>query len=95
MPRAPPGRPRRCTSAHGRSFGESRLVCNFHWQSDVIGGRHMAAATVARLQSQPEFQADVEAARKELAAARKAGAGPGRDCVAETRALAQVIPNVQ
>lgn len=81
--------------ARGRSFGESRMVCNVHWQSDVIGGRHMAAATVARLQSQPEFQADVVSARKELEAARKRGVGPGRDCDAEARALAQLIPNVQ
>jgi acid phosphatase (class A) len=81
--------------ARGRSFGESRMVCNFHWQSDVIAGRHMAAATVARLQSQPEFQADVEAARKEYAAARSKGAGPGRDCDDESRALGQLIPNVQ
>ena len=30
----------------GREFGESRVVCNVHWQSDVDAGRFMASATV-------------------------------------------------
>jgi acid phosphatase (class A) len=36
--------------ARGRAFGESRIVCNHHWFSDVVWGRFMGAATVARLQ---------------------------------------------
>ncbi len=35
--------------ARGRAFGESRVVCGVHWQSDVIEGRFMGASTVARI----------------------------------------------
>jgi acid phosphatase (class A) len=74
--------------ARGRAFGQSRVICNVHWQSDVDEGRVMAAATVARLHAEPQFRADVEAARGELAAARAAGRKPARDCAAEAEALA-------
>ncbi|WP_338084147.1 phosphatase PAP2 family protein [Cupriavidus neocaledonicus] len=74
--------------ARGRAFGQSRVVCNVHWQSDVNAGRTMAAATVARLHADPTFRADLERARREVAAARAAGARPSRDCQAETAALA-------
>lgn len=50
----------------GLSFGQSRVICNAHWQSDVDAGRIMATATVARLHSNPEFLADIQGARKEL-----------------------------
>jgi len=56
--------------ARGRVFGESRMVCNVHWQSDVNEGRFMGAATVARLHADPEFLADLEAAKEEVAAIR-------------------------
>ena len=55
----------------GREFGESRVVCNVHWQSDVNEGRFMGAATVARLHANPVFQADLKAAKKEVAMLRK------------------------
>lgn len=75
--------------ARGRAFGQSRVVCNVHWQSDVNEGRMVAAATVARLHADPAFRADVARAKAELAAARASGAGPARDCQAESLALAQ------
>ena len=31
----------------GRAFGESRMVCNHHWYSDVVWGRFMGAGGVA------------------------------------------------
>lgn len=71
----------------GRSFGESRLVCNVHWQSDIIAGRVIGAATVARLHDDPTFLADLAAARREIAAARAQGLQPARDCAAESAAL--------
>ncbi len=81
--------------ARGRNYGESRLICNAHWQSDVLEGRYVAAATVASLHTVPEFLQDVAIARKEVAAARKAGVPqPTRDCAAEANALAQPIPGV-
>jgi acid phosphatase (class A) len=51
--------------ARGRAFGESRMVCNVHWQSDVNEGRFMGAATVARLHANAEFTADLERAKRE------------------------------
>ncbi len=77
--------------ARGRAFGESRLVCNVHWHSDVVEGRFMGAATVARLQADPEFQAAVEAAKGELAAARAKALEPARDCAAEADALGRDV----
>lgn len=56
----------------GRDFGDSRLVCNVHWASDVDAGRLMASATVARLHAAPQFRADVAAARAEIAGQRLA-----------------------
>ncbi|ASV88799.1 class A nonspecific acid phosphatase PhoN domain protein (plasmid) [Ochrobactrum quorumnocens] len=53
----------------GLSFGQSRVICNAHWQSDVDAGRIMGAATVAKLHNSPEFLADIQAARKELESA--------------------------
>ncbi|WP_185814729.1 phosphatase PAP2 family protein [Xanthomonas sp. SS] len=77
--------------ARGRNYGESRLVCNVHWQSDVLAGRFMGAATVARLHADPAFRADLEDARKEIAAARAQGLTPAQDCAAEAATL-QVRP---
>ncbi len=78
--------------ARGRAFGESRLVCNVHWESDVIEGRFIGAATVARLHDEPEFLADLAAARTELAAAHARHLSPQRDCAFETKALAEAPP---
>lgn len=74
--------------ARGLAFGESRNACNVHWHSDVIQGRTMAAATMARLHAEPAFRADLEAAGDELAAVRKKGLKPNRNCSTESAALA-------
>lgn len=71
----------------GRAYEESRMICNAHWQSDVIGGRLVGAAVAARLHSSPAFLADLKAAKAEIAAARAKGLGPTRRCVDETAAL--------
>lgn len=75
--------------ARGRAFGQSRLICNVHWQSDVTEGYLTGAATVARLHADPAFRADVQAATAELAAVHAKGLKPTRDCKAEAEALAQ------
>ena len=75
--------------ARGRAFGESRVICNVHWQSDVIEGRFMGAGTVARLHADPTFRADLEAAKAELAAVRARGLKPLRDCAVEAAAMAK------
>lgn len=73
--------------ARGRNYGESRLVCNVHWQSDILEGRFMGAAAVARLHDNAAFQRDLLAARSETAAARKAGLHSSRNCTAEEAVL--------
>lgn len=78
----------------GRSFGESRLVCNVHWQSDILEGRFLGAAVVARQHTVAEFRGDIELARQELTAVRAKGLPPGRDCGMEAEALTQKIPGV-
>ncbi|MET0327348.1 MAG: phosphatase PAP2 family protein [Luteimonas sp.] len=72
----------------GRAFGESRLVCNVHWHSDIVEGERVGAATFARLQASQAYRADVDAARREVAAQRAAGATP-RHCDAEAVGLRQ------
>ncbi|MEG3143675.1 phosphatase PAP2 family protein [Sphingomonas sp. RT2P30] len=72
--------------ARGRAFGDSRRVCNVHWLSDVEEGRVTAAMTVARLNADPAFLADLDTARAEL---RTVHALP-HGCEAEAGALALV-----
>jgi acid phosphatase (class A) len=79
--------------ARGRQFGESRLVCNAHWQSDVLEGRAVAGGVFAKLQGNADFLADVAAARKEVAARQAAGAAPV-GCDTEAAALATPVPGV-
>lgn len=74
--------------ARGRAFGESRTVCNVHWYSDVVAGRVVGAAAVARLQTNEEFLAAKEAARAEILRARQEAVAPEQDCAAEAAALA-------
>lgn len=74
--------------ARGRAFGESRNVCNVHWRSDVVAGRMVGAAAVARLHTNDAFLAAMAVAREEIARAREQGLSPGRDCAWEARALA-------
>jgi len=53
----------------GRDFTWSRVVCGVHYPSDVEAGRTVAAAAIARLHADPDFQREFAAARDELAAA--------------------------
>ena len=62
--------------ARGRAFGESRAVCGVHYVSDVEGGRLTTTALVAALHGNSEFEADITAARAELAKARAAAPKP-------------------
>lgn len=71
----------------GLEFGQSRVVCNAHWQSDVDAGRTMGAATVAKLHTNAAFLADVKAARKEVQNARTQGSASALNCGAEEAAL--------
>jgi acid phosphatase (class A) len=78
--------------ARGLAFGQSRVICGVHWESDVIEGRLVGAGAVARLHADPAFRADLEAAKAELAAVRAKGLKPMRDCKEEAAALALQPP---
>ncbi len=54
----------------GLEFGDSRVVCGFHYASDVNAGRIAAAAVFARVQSDGRFQADLAALRAAVSASR-------------------------
>lgn len=71
-----------------RAFGESRAVCGVHTASAVAAGRDNGAAVVAAVHGTPDFRADMDAARAELAALR-AKAGPLEGCEAEAAILAR------
>ncbi|GFO66944.1 acid phosphatase [Geomonas limicola] len=72
----------------GLAFGESRIVCNVHWQSDVAQGRIMGASAVARLHASREFQEDLKEAKKEVESLTKKGLLPDQAaCTAEADTL--------
>ena len=72
----------------GRAYGQSRGICGVHWKSDIEAGRIIGAATFARLQTNPLFAAQLEAARTEVAKERSRGSAPAAACATETAALA-------
>jgi acid phosphatase (class A) len=71
----------------GYAFGQSRVVCGVHWQSDVNAGRLVGSAVVAQLHANAEFEAQLVEARKEVAAESAAGVKPAVDCATEAAAL--------
>ncbi len=75
--------------ARGRAFGESRNVCNVHWYSDVVAGRLVGAAAVAKLHANKEFRSAMQAARADIERARKSGQVTKQDCAREAAALAE------
>lgn len=71
-----------------REIGWSRAVCRMNWPTDVEAGLELGARLFEAAAAQPDFAADLEAARAELAAARAEGlTSPA--CAAERRALGQ------
>lgn len=74
--------------ARGLAFGQNRVICGVHWQSDVNAGRSIGASVPPRLHTNADFQAQLAAAKRELNDARAKGLLPTRDCNAEAAALA-------
>lgn len=71
----------------GRVFGESRIVCGVHWESDVQEGYLAGAAEVAAMHGSAAFRADMDAARAELAALRTTAPKPdAKQCEIEHEA---------
>lgn len=73
--------------SRGREFGQSRVVCDAEWQSDVDAGRVLATEVVKRMHSSKAFQSDLAAARAELESVNLTGQRPS-NCAAEAVALA-------
>ena len=86
--------PERAAAVRARAyeFGQSRVVCRVHRQSDVDAGRTVGRAVFERLHQDPEFVADMAAAKVEVKKARRYGPPAGRDCRAETAALQATDP---
>ncbi len=55
--------------ARGIDFGQSRVVCGFHYPSDIEAGRLAAAALLQRLHADPAYLKDLAQARREVSAA--------------------------
>ncbi|MBK7902054.1 MAG: phosphatase PAP2 family protein [Proteobacteria bacterium] len=87
-------RPERAAAARARGyeFGQSRVICRVHRQSDVDAGRTIGQAVFERLHQDPEFVADMAAAKLEVKKARRHGPSAGRDCRAEAAALQVTDP---
>jgi len=52
----------------GYQLGQSRVICGYHWQSDVDAARVVGSAVVATLHASPAFQAQLAKAKQEFAA---------------------------
>ncbi|MDO4642567.1 MAG: phosphatase PAP2 family protein [Cardiobacteriaceae bacterium] len=50
----------------GFEMGQSRVICGYHWQSDVDAGRLVASAVVATLHTKPAFIQQLEKAKAEF-----------------------------
>lgn len=50
----------------GYEFGQSRVICGAHWQSDVNAGRYVGAVEYARLQTVPAFKQQEQRVKAEL-----------------------------
>jgi acid phosphatase (class A) len=58
--------------ARSQQFAENRLVCGMHFRSDIIAGQQFGTIMAIRLMQNPQFQADMAAAKVELQAAHLA-----------------------
>lgn len=58
----------------GYEMGQSRVICGYHFQSDVDAARLVASAVVARLHASEAFMKQLTKAKKEFAKLQKAGA---------------------
>lgn len=80
--------PDRATQARwiGAALGASRVVCRMNSARDVEAGERGAALLYPMIAATPDFRADLEAARAEIATARAEGL-INPSCAAERRAL--------
>lgn len=50
----------------GMELGQSRVICGYHWQSDIDAARVMASAVVITLHNKPTFMAQLQKAKEEF-----------------------------
>jgi len=74
--------------SRGHEYGQSRLVCDAVWESDVEAGRKLGNVILERLRDNPGFRADFQRAKAELAHAKATAFENSPECKAETIALA-------
>jgi len=74
--------------SRGYEYGQSRLVCDAVWESDVVAGRKLGDAILKRLRENPEFRADFQEAQAELARAKATEISSSPECKTEAIALA-------
>ena len=72
--------------ARAWEYGNSRVIAGAHWQSDVDASRLAASIGFASLQTSPEFQEDMAAAREEFSRL-----SIGRDYFVK---ITEVVPDV-
>ena len=64
----------------GYEMGQSRVICGYHFQSDVDAARLVASAVVARLHANDAFIAQLAKAKKEFAELVKKGKVKKSEC---------------
>lgn len=57
----------------GYQMGQSRVICGYHFQSDINAARLVSSAVVARLHANKNFMKQLEKAKKEFNQLEKAG----------------------
>ncbi|WP_435308147.1 acid phosphatase [Sebaldella termitidis] len=50
----------------GYEMGQSRVICGYHWQSDIDAARVVASAVVAKLHSNQKFNEQLNKAKEEF-----------------------------
>jgi acid phosphatase (class A) len=83
--------------ARGRQYSESRLVCNYHWYSDIQAGRELASAVYDTLQESSSYLADLKAAQEEFKAVQAKGEAPTKEykLVADKKATSEEVERLQ
>jgi acid phosphatase (class A) len=65
--------------ARASEYANNRLVCGVHYRADIDAGKLLAYAVHALMRENPQYQAELAAARTELAAAAGVGAAHGNE----------------
>ena len=82
--------------ARGWAYGQSRVIAGAHWQSDVDAGRYAASIGYARLQTSPDFRAQMALAKDEFRRVTSATGQNGREYfVSLTEAVPDAILEIR